>query len=224
MKTKNNTAMNKTAEAKKYVFFLFAIYDAMDECMGEDMVRLELTEDDIRKVAEIMMEKNGGYPVDMDMLPWLQKQASKKVLKEDYKKVLEEDEWDSDWYMALNCVMPAELIVYAQEYITFKDVTQNVYVNVTGEEEVYTFGYRISRNAYKAMVEVLSTKVDGKEDFEQLKERYPEVYDEIAPDAIEQGFKWAMSSYHVETQAYLKEFPIEIYTELNNLTRGYRFL
>lgn len=211
--TKNN--MSAATEPKKYVFFPFAIYDAMDEFVGNDMVRFELSDSQLKKVAKVMMEKNGGYPVDMDKLGWLQKIVSDRAYTSDYKRVLDEEDWDAEWYAVFSYDMPEELIEYAEEFVTFKDVSQKSYVNVTGTEESCNFGYRISKNAYNAMKEVLTSKVDDRGDFDLLKEQYPEIYNEVAPDALEQGFKWAMSRYNIETTAYLKEFPVEIYREIS---------
>ena len=210
MNTVSNN-MSAATESKNYVFFPFYIYNDDDEFVKGDSARLELTEDVIKRIAAEMEQENAGYPVEMSGLMWLQQMVAEQVYNEDIERVLPGEEDYSDYYVSFGQQMPDELVKYADKYVRFKGVTQTFYINNDGEEVKDSFLYQISKKAFDAMVEVLTTRDDSKSDYQQLKERFPEIYNEVAGDPLEQGLKWSIAHYDEPKEVTLKEFPIEIY-------------
>jgi len=194
------------------ICFNYRIFKGED-VVADDTVKVCVPEEEIKNAAAIM-EKNGGYPVDMCEL----ESISSLVLEDIYVKEIErlfpyEDDFE-DYYVELYDSMPLDLRFAAQEYIKYKDVDQTFYLDVDGKEVRSSFLLRVTQNAFNKMVEVANSDKHDKADFDILKEYAPEAYKEMTELIFEWAFKYSIREYGEPKTCMLKEFPYQVYENL----------
>ena len=119
-----------------------------------------------------------------------------------------------DYSVRLYDSMPFQLSLAAHEYIRYKDVDQNFYLDVDGKETCSSFLVRITQHAFSKMVEVAASGNHDQADFDILKEYAPEAYKETAELINEWAYKYSIREYGEPKRCLLKEFPYQVYKNL----------
>lgn len=182
------------------------------EVIEQSMIEMEITQNEIQKVADIM-ECNSGYPVEMCGLQSLSDRIYDSLYIELSDKFLDEENFE-DYEIILDEKVPDELTEKADELVKFKDVDQTFYLIVDGEEKSCSFLLQISNNVFRKMREVAMNPTEGKSDFDSLKEREPEVYAEVAGLIFEWAYKRSIRDYDESKECVLKEFPYQVYESI----------
>lgn len=145
-------------------------------------------------------------------------ELSEELTETIYTQELEEffpDEDDCSCFEVCPCEeMPVELIEAADKYVKYKDVDQDFYLDVDGEEVKSSFLLRISNDAFCKMKKIVTSGSYEKSDFDMLKELEPEAFQEVAELVFEWAFKYSMRVYDAEKPCVLKNFPYQVYDNL----------
>lgn len=181
--------------------------------VADDTLSIKVSEDELKEVASIM-EKNGGYPVDMCELESLHDRIMEKVYVDEINRLFPDEEDFEDYSAVLYDAMPLDLRFAAQEYIKYKDVDQTFYLDVDGKEVRDSFLLRVTQNAFTKMVEVANSDKHDKSDFDLLKEYAPEAYNEMTELIFEWAYKYSVREYGEPKPCVLKEFPYQVYESL----------
>jgi hypothetical protein len=206
-----NKKMNNAKESVT-ISFPFEIYNN-GEFIDNAILERTFDENELKALAEIL-EKHGGYAVDMcdleDFYEELTETANYDELDELYP-----DEEDFSGYRSYLCdEMPSDLIEAVDKYVKFKDVDQDFYLDVDGEEVKSSFLLRISNDAFNKMKQIVAGDPYDKSDYEMLKEKAPEAYEEIANKVSEWASEYCMKIYNSEKPCTLKNFPYQVFENM----------
>lgn len=196
---------------KKYtVPFSFNMFNA-DELVFSGVHVMNVSEADVKAVAKVLQEKNGGHPVELVDAG----NISDKVLEDIYvtevaDRVPEEADLDAV-SVELQQDMPQELIAAVEEHLLLKSADVKYYATVNGEEKTGTAPLGLSIPTFRKMVAAVSENHAGLSDFDFLKENAPEAYDEVLDLVSEWAFKECLTRYGVEVKATVAEFPLQVY-------------
>ena len=212
--------MKKTTNNKKQMmknrkfYFNYRIFKG-DNMVADEAIEFSISEDEIKKVAAIM-EKNGGYPVDMCELESISNRVLDDIYVNELTSLFPEEEDYDDYYVELYEAMPQDLRLAAEEYIQYKDVDQTFYLDVDGQEVKKSFQLRVSQNAFNKMIEVANADKHDKHDFDMLKEQAPDAYKEMTELIFEWAYKYSIQQYGEPKVCVLKEFPYQVYESLSS--------
>ena len=181
--------------------------------VADEMLKHSVTDEEIKEVAAIM-ERNGGYPVEMRELEKLSDQILEDIYIDEITRLYPDEEDYDDYYVELNEVMPQNLLMAAQQYIKYKDVDVTFYLDVEGSEVSSSFLLRVTQNAFDKMREVAKSGPHYKSDFDVLKEQAPEAYKEMSDLIFEWAYKLCIRDYGEAKPCVLKEFPYQVYENL----------
>jgi len=208
MKTKKQNQEKRTVE----ILVNYRVYKG-EEMVADEMLKHSVTDEEIKEVAAIM-ERNGGYPVEMRELEKLSDQILEDIYIDEITRLYPDEEDYDDYYVELNEVMPQNLLMAAQQYIKYKDVDVTFYLDVEGSEVSSSFLLRVTQNAFDKMREVAKSGPHYKSDFDVLKEQAPEAYKEMSDLIFEWAYKLCIRDYGEAKPCVLKEFPYQVYENL----------
>ena len=205
---KNKNIANKSVR----IYFPYEVYK-YGELVNNGLLEREFCEEELKAIAGIL-EKHGGYAVEMcDLEDFYDELIDSININE--LDVLYPDEEDHSSYEACLCDgMPSDLIETVDKYVKFKDVDQDFYLDVDGEEIKSSFLLRISNDAFNKMKQIASGSPYEKSDYEMLKEKEPETYQEIAGQVLEWAYKYSMRVYNCNKPCTLKNFPYQVFESL----------
>jgi hypothetical protein len=176
---------------------------------------VDLSEKDIKQVASIM-EQHGGYAVEICDLEDLHDKVWNYCIGY-YQDLCASTNKAFDWdSMSLEVQenMPKELVAAAEPYIVNKSVDINYYYLLNGKEEKMTVKASIPAEVFDKMVEMVKSGKTGKTDFELLRETDGVAYHNILYCSLEDACK-EMKGNAKEQEPYLKEFPYQVYDNLD---------
>ena len=206
MKKKNNETEPVT------IYFPYEIYKD-GELVEKALTDKDFEEEDLKAVAEVL-EKHGGYAVEMCELQELSEELTETIYTQELEEFFPDEDGCSCFEVCLCEEMPVELIEAADKYVKYKDVDQDFYLDVDGEEVKSSFLLRISNDAFCKMKKIVTSGSYEKSDFDMLKELEPEAYQEVAELVFEWAFKYSMRVYDAEKPCVLKNFPYQVYDNL----------
>ena len=206
MKKKNNETEPVT------IYFPDEIYKD-GELVEKALTDKDFEEEDLKAVAEVL-EKHGGYAVEMCELQELSEELTETIYTQELEEFFPDEDDCSCFEVCLCEEMPVELIEAADKYVKYKDVDQDFYLDVDGEEVKSSFLLRISNDAFCKMKKIVTSGSYEKSDFDMLKELEPEAYQEVAELVFEWAFKYSMRVYDAEKPCVLKNFPYQVYDNL----------
>ena len=206
MKKKNNETEPVT------IYFPYEIYKD-GELVEKALTDKDFEEEDLKAVAEVL-EKHGGYAVEMCELQELSQELTETIYTQELEEFFPDEDDCSCFEVCLCEEMPVELIEAADKYVKYKDVDQDFYLDVDGEEVKSSFLLRISNDAFCKMKKIVTSGSYEKSDFDMLKELEPEAYQEVAELVFEWAFKYSMRVYDAEKPCVLKNFPYQVYDNL----------
>lgn len=181
-----------------------------NEILHIGSVSVELTADDIKRVGE-QMQANGGIPVDLCEVTWLDERVSEAAIMEFASICSDDVDWD-DTTTEVSNRLPQELVSAAGQYVTLKFVDCHYYYMLNEAEQVGTCRMSITPEVFDQMVEVLSKQaaLPGT-DFDKLQAANPEAYAHSGAWALEYAYKEGITRHNCDIHAYLKEFPLQVY-------------
>lgn len=183
------------------------------EFVQSAMHEKDFNEDELKAVAEVL-ERHGGYPVEMCELQELSGELMESIYVDELNDLYPNLDDNSCLEAYLCEEMPTELIEAADKFVKYKDVDQDFYLDVDGEEVKSSFLLRISNDAFCKMKKIVTSGSYDKSDFDMLKELEPETYQEVAELVFEWAFKYSMRVYDAEKPCVLKNFPYQVYVNL----------
>ena len=208
MRTKKQNQEIGTVE----FFMNYRIYKG-EEIVANETHKSVVTEKEVKEVASIM-ERNGGYPVEMCDLESLSDQILNDIYINEITSLFPDEKDFSDYHVELDETMPQDLRMAAQRYIKYKDVDLVFYLDVDGTEKRNSFLLQVTQNAFDKMREVVLSGPHNKTDFDVLKEKAPEAYKEMTELIYEWAYKLCVREYGEAKPCILKEFPYQVYENL----------
>ena len=194
------------------IYFPYEIYKD-GELVEKALTDKDFEEEDLKAVAEVL-EKHGGYAVEMCELQELSEELTETIYTQELEEFFPDEDDCSCFEVCLCEEMPTELIEAADKSVKYKDVDQDFYLDVDGEEVKSSFLLRISNDAFCKMKKIVTSGSYDKSDFDMLKELEPEAYQEVAELVFEWAFKYSMRVYDAEKPCVLKNFPYQVYDNL----------
>lgn len=193
-----------------FTFNYQIVNDITSEMIHMGSVALELTNEEVAKVAKAITD-NGGFAVAMPDITWLDERVCELAMDEYQRDYADEDfDWD-DASIILNENLPQELMDAATEKEDNMIVDCHFYFIKDNKEQMQTKQLGVSRKVFQAMIDVVKLGKTIGTDFDNLKDVNPEAYAHSGEWALEYAFKWGMAHYECDIHAYLKEFPYQVY-------------
>lgn len=195
---------------KIFYFNYQLISEVNNEMIHMGTVAMKLTDKEVAMVAQVIND-NGGFAVELSEIEWLDERVGDLAI-EDYQFNFADDKfnWD-DARIVLDDTLPEELVDAATEKEDNMIVDSHFYFIKDGNEQMQTMQLGITRKVFQAMIDVVKMGKTIGTDFDNLKEVNPEAYARSGEWVLEYAFKWGMSHYGCDIQAYLKEFPYQVY-------------
>lgn len=201
---------------KTYNTFSFnyqLVNNTTSEMIHMGTVTLELNDKEIAKVARVIHD-NGGFAVNLPEITWLDELVGALVV-DDYQFNYADDDFNwEDVRIVLDDELPQELVDAATEKDDLVSVDCHFYYMKDGKEKMETVLLGVTRDVFKAMIEVVKLGRTIGTDFDNLKDVNPEAYARSGEWALEYAFKWGMTHYECDIHAYLKEFPYQVYESI----------
>ena len=198
---------------KTYNTFSFnyqIVNDTTSEMIHMGSVALELTNEEVAKVAKAIAD-NGGFAVELPEIKWLDERVCEVAMDDYMCNYAENDfEWD-DVRIVLDEELPQELMDAATEKEDNMIVDCHFYFMKDNKEQMQTMQLGVSRKVFQTMIDVVKQGKTIGTDFDNLKDVNPEAYAHSGEWALEYAFKWGMTHYECDIHAYLKEFPYQVY-------------
>ena len=195
---------------KNFSFNYQLVNDTTSEMIHMGTVALELKDNELTQVAEAITN-NGGFAVSLPEISWLDERVGALAV-DDYQFNFADDNFDwENVRLVLDENLPQELVDAATEKDDLISVDCHFYYMKDGKEKMETVLLGVTRDVFKAMIEVVKLCRTIGTDFDNLKDVNPEAYARSGEWALEYAFKWGMTHYNCDIHAYLKEFPYQVY-------------
>lgn len=197
---------------KNNITFSFAVLNG-SEIIAQEILTIGLSDREIRHTAAVM-DKNGGYPVEMAALENLTDKILEEIYVNKLPELLPEDAELDNIFVQIQGKMPDELVEAAERYIHLKNVTIAYYLQKDGEEIKREAGFGISPAEFNAMRKAILSEETRETDFDLLKVLFPEEYRKVAELVEEWAYKESVTQFGRPLPVNLKEFPYQVYVNL----------
>ena len=173
----------------------------------------EYTEKQIQEMAEIMKQKNGGFPMELCDIGNIVDEIYEVGIMDFAEYHSDEDEDMNNITIEVSDEMPDDLKTATAKYIPTLKVSVPYYYHADGKEEKVEVDYQLKRDVYDKMVKIAQTPLKGKTPFAILKEIDEVAVHEIIFDTMEEAIS-KMKEGHAESEPYLNDFPWQVYCNL----------
>ena len=176
-------------------------------------VTLGLNSKELEKVSEAIAD-NGGFTVELPAIKWLDERVGELAI-DDYQLNYADEDFDwEETRVELDSALPQELVDAATKKDDLMSVDCHFYYMKDGKEQMETVLLGVTRDVFQAMVNVVKLGRTIGTDFDTLKEVNPEAYARSGEWALEYAFKWGMTHHGCDIHAYLKEFPYQVFENI----------
>lgn len=197
-------------------FFSFN-YDLINEASNEIVhvgtVNLALTDKEVDEVSQAI-RNNGGHAVELLDIGWLSEKVGELAI-DDYQLNYADDdfEWD-DIRVEVDSSLPQELVDAATAMEDNVVLDCHFYYFAEGKEKMGTVLLGVTRDVFQMMTNVARLARSTGTDFGNLREIYPEAFAHSGKWVLEYAYKWGKEHYDYNIHAYLKEFPYQVYENI----------
>ncbi len=175
--------------------------------MGTAMV--SLSERELGLVAEAL-QQHGGLDVGLHDIPWLDERVLDAAIF-DFQSGIDYTSIDYDTISVEPADrLPDELMAEMRQSVGI-DLQCNFYYLEDGREQSRSCTIRISPDVFDAMVDTIKRGHTEGTDFDNLKTDHPEAYTRCAGWLLQRADNYCMATYGHTMNAYLKEFPYQVY-------------
>lgn len=197
-------------ENKIFTFKYTLINEASKEIVHLGTVNLALSDKELDEVSQAI-QNDGGHTIQLLDFGWLSEKVTELAIN-DYQLCYADDDFEwNDIRVEVDSDLPQELVDAATALEDNVLLDCHFYYYAEGKEKMGTVLLGVTREVFQMMINVARLARSTGTDFGNLREIYPEAFAHSGKWVLEYASKWGMDHYDYNIHAYLKEFPHQVY-------------